>query len=72
MNELSTIQVARLAGISKNTLLSWLHAGKIPEPKRQNNGGQDVRLWSDHDVAGVSKYKEANYRKGRGRKKKKA
>jgi DNA-binding transcriptional MerR regulator len=70
MKNASTVQVARLLGISKNTLLSWLYQGKIPEPKRHKNGGQDIRLWSAADIERARKYKEANYRKGRGRKKK--
>jgi len=72
MRTYSTVQVARMIGVSKMTLLRWLWAGKIREPKRRTNGGQDVRLWNDRDVERVRKYKEANYRKGRGRKKKAA
>ena len=62
----STIQVARLIGVHKNTLLQWLYSGKIPEPKHQGNGGQDIRIWRDRDIERVRKYKEKNYRKGRG------
>jgi site-specific DNA-methyltransferase (cytosine-N4-specific) len=66
----STAQVARMVGVNKQTLLRWLWAGKIPEPKQHSNGGQKVRLWTERDVERARKYKEANYRKGRGRKKK--
>ena len=59
-----------LLGIHKRTLLAWLYAGKIREPKRLTNAGQDVRLWSERDIQRVRQYKESNYRKGRGRKKK--
>jgi hypothetical protein len=69
MSNRSTLEVAKLVGIGKNTLLTWLRDGKIAEPKRVSQGGITVRLWSDRDVARVHKYKEANYRKGRGRKK---
>ncbi len=72
MQTYSTAKVARLVGVSKQTLLRWLWGGKVPEPKHQRNGGQDVRIWTDRDLGKVRKYKEANYRKGRGRKKKKA
>jgi predicted site-specific integrase-resolvase len=65
----STVEVARMAGVDKQTLLRWLWAGKIPEPKHFENGGQKIRLWTDSDVKKVRRYKEANYRKGRGRKK---
>jgi hypothetical protein len=30
--------------------------------------GQEIRIWTDRDVERVRKYKEENYRKGRGRK----
>jgi hypothetical protein len=55
--------------VDKQTLLRWLWAGKIPEPRLIENGGQKIRLWTDGDVKKVRTYKEANYRKGRGRKK---
>jgi excisionase family DNA binding protein len=69
MAALSTSEVAKLVGIHKRTLLAWLYAGKIREPKRCAAGGQDVRLWSDPEVERARRYKETNYRKGRGRKK---
>jgi hypothetical protein len=51
-------------------LLRWLWAGKVTEPKQYDGGGVKVRLWTARDVARVQRYKKANYRKGRGRKKK--
>jgi excisionase family DNA binding protein len=66
----STAEVARTLGISKKTLLRWLYAGKLAEPKHQKSGGQDVRLWGEQDVARARRYKEENFRKGRGRKRK--
>jgi predicted site-specific integrase-resolvase len=65
----STANVAKMVGVSKNTLLNWLYKGKIPEPRRRVEGGIDVRLWNDRDVNRVKKYKQLNFRKGRGRKK---
>ncbi len=65
----ATLEVAKLVGIGKATLLTWLREGRIPEPKRVSQGGVEVRLWSARDVERVRKYKEANFRKGRGRKK---
>ena len=58
-----------MVGVDKQTLLRWLWAGKIPEPKHYGNGGQKIRVWTDRDVARVREYKSENYRKGRGRKK---
>jgi predicted site-specific integrase-resolvase len=69
MSIYSTAKVAAMIGVSKSTLLSWLYAGKIAEPRRRVEAGLDVRLWSDRDVNRVRKYKEQNFRKGRGRKK---
>ena len=66
MRSYSTAEVAKLVGISKNTLLRWLYAGKVSEPRHQVSGGQDVRIWSERDLARARKYKEVNYWKGRG------
>jgi len=65
----STSQVALEIGISKRTLFRWLRDGKIAEPKRVEYPGIVSRLWNEGDVEQLRKYKEQNYRKGRGRKK---
>jgi len=70
MQVLSTVEVARMIGVHKQTLLDWLYAGKVGEPKRQTVGGQVVRIWTQSDIGRVRRYKEQNYRKGRGRKRK--
>ena len=70
MNTYSTGDVARKIGVHKMTLLKWLWAKKIPEPAHRTGGGQDVRLWSERDLDLLRKFKETNYCKGRGRKKK--
>lgn len=36
--QLSTFAVANLVGVHKDTLLRWLRAGQIPEPKRDRRG----------------------------------
>ena len=68
----STAEVARMVGVHKITLLRWLLAGRLSEPRRTSFGGQDLRLWSAEDVRRVKAFKAANYRiaivKGRGRK----
>jgi excisionase family DNA binding protein len=66
MSSYSTSEVAKLLGVSKNTLLRWLYAGKIAEPRHHTNGGQDVRIWVERDLSRVRRYKNANYWKGRG------
>jgi DNA-binding transcriptional MerR regulator len=40
---LTTLEVAHEIGVSKQTLLNWLYAGKVPEPPRNRKG---YRLWS--------------------------
>jgi predicted site-specific integrase-resolvase len=69
MRSYSTAQVAKTVGVDKKTLLRWLWAGKISEPKHHANGGQDVRIWAERDLQRVRRFKEENYCKGRGRKK---
>ena len=68
MTTYSTGQVLRMAAITRTTLLRWLREKKIPEPRILRNGALKVRIWTDRDLERVRKYKEANYRKGRGRK----
>jgi len=68
MTNYSTATVAAEVGVSKLTLVRWLVAGKIKEPRRVRQGGIELRLWTNRDVERVRKFKEQNYRKGRGRK----
>ena len=71
MKNLSTVEVARIVGIHKSTLIEWLQKGVIPEPKHNRVAGVGYRIWTARDVERVRKWKAAHYRKGRGRKKKK-
>jgi MerR HTH family regulatory protein len=66
----STSEVALRTGVSKRTLIRWLRDRKIVEPNRIEFPGISSRLWSERDIERLQKYKEQNYRKGRGRKKK--
>ena len=72
MKTYSTKHVARIVGIDRSTLVAWLRSGKVKEPRRIRNGGIDARIWTARDVERVRKWKAAHYRKGRGRKKKRA
>jgi hypothetical protein len=65
---LSTAEVAKKAGIDKATLERWLAGGKIARPKSLHIGRKVFRHWADADVERVRKFKQENYRKGRGRK----
>jgi DNA-binding transcriptional MerR regulator len=44
---LTTLEVAHELKVSKQTLLNWLYAGKVPEPPRNPQG---YRLWSPSRV----------------------
>src|SRR5687767_3206982 len=49
---LTTLEAAHALDVSKQTLLNWLYAGKVPEPPRNPKG---YRLWSDARVALVKR-----------------
>ena len=69
MRQYSTSEAARKLGIHPITLHHWVLEGRFTAPKKQRIGGVVVRLWNERDMERVRKYKEANYLKGRGRKK---
>lgn len=48
MKYLTTLEVARELNVTKQTLLNWLYARKVPEPPRNRNGH---RLWSTARVS---------------------
>jgi DNA-binding transcriptional MerR regulator len=52
MKYLTTLEVAHELKVSKQTLLNWLYAGKVPEPPRNRAG---YRLWSPSRVTLVRK-----------------
>ena len=52
MKYLTTLEVAHELKVSKQTLLNWLYAGKIPEPPRNRKG---YRLWSPSRVTLIRK-----------------
>jgi predicted DNA-binding transcriptional regulator AlpA len=64
----ATAEVAKLIGISRQTLQAWIGARKIQVPKAIVLGKITVRMWSDSDVQRLRKIKDKIYRKGRGRK----
>jgi predicted site-specific integrase-resolvase len=68
MNPLSTVQVAKIVGVNRVTLERWLSSGKLKQPKTVRIGDGEFRQWTATDVERVRKFKEENYRKGRGRK----
>ena len=68
MMNLSTQDVAQKVGINRVTLERWLSGGKVESPRTVKFGKNEFRNWTAADVERVRKYKQKNYRKGRGRK----
>lgn len=60
---LSTAEVAREIGVSKNTLLRWLYAGRLKEPSHETFGGVESRVWSAADLERARAFREQHYRK---------
>jgi hypothetical protein len=52
MKYLTTLEVAREIGVSKQTLLKWLYESRVPEPPRNK---KDYRLWSPSRVMLIKK-----------------
>lgn len=59
----STAEVARALNVDKSTLLRWLYAGKLPEPKHETFGGVESRVWSAADLERAKVFREQRYRK---------
>jgi len=72
MRTYSTREVAQLVEIHPVTLHKWLSAGKVRPSQATPMKGRTLWRWTPADVKKVRQYKAAHYRKGRGRKKKKA
>ena len=53
-NRYTTIQTAEKVGVSKETILRWLRAGKISEPDRDRNGW---RIFSEAEVNEILRFK---------------
>ena len=69
MGNYSTAQIAERIAVDKKTLLRWLYAGKVAEPKIIKAPGSVIRVWSETDLRRVAQYRQENYCKGRGRRK---
>jgi hypothetical protein len=57
-----------MVGVNRVTLERWLANGKIRRPRTIRYGRNEFRNWTASDIERVRKYKQENYRKGRGRK----
>jgi predicted DNA-binding transcriptional regulator AlpA len=52
-DHISTAEVAKLLGVSRQTLYNWMHAGRIPEPPR--NPLTNHMRWQPVDVQRIQK-----------------
>lgn len=66
----TTVQVARLLGVGRDTIYRWLRQGKIPSAKVARLGNVRVRLWTERDIAKIRQYMKQNPYQSRGRKRK--
>ena len=55
----TTREVAKRAGVSRQTLQTWIAEGKVKAPTVLRAAG--VRLWTETDLAQVLKVKPRNY-----------
>jgi excisionase family DNA binding protein len=62
MEYYTTAQVARIIGITKKTLYTWLKKGKIPEPDRDY---RNYRIWTEEDIKNCLKHKNRRIPGGR-------
>jgi excisionase family DNA binding protein len=67
MKTYSTLEVARLLGVTSATLHRWIREKRVPAPPIETLGKMRIRIWSKADVDNVRAYKAERYRKGRGR-----
>jgi predicted DNA-binding transcriptional regulator AlpA len=61
MKSYSTIQVAKLLGITSATLHRWIRQRKVKAPPIQTLGEVQVRIWTSEDVEQVRKFKTDHY-----------
>jgi len=60
MKQLSNEQRARV--------VARICGGSVSPPRKRKVADVTVRIWTAEDIERLRKYKEGNYRKGRGRK----
>ncbi len=51
-----TSEVARLVGVSKQTLLRWIRTGLVVDVRRDQRGW---RIWTNEDLERVKRFREA-------------
>jgi len=71
MKKYSTVEVAKLVGVSRDTLHRWIREKKVSAPPAESFGGFRVRLWTAADIERIKKYKVDRFWGKGGREKKK-
>jgi excisionase family DNA binding protein len=56
-NKYTTAEVARLVGVSRQTLQAWVKGQMIEAPKLIEIGNVSVRLWNKADVQRAKRFK---------------
>ena len=67
--DLTTVEVATLLGIGRDTLYRWIRAEKIAGPKLTVKGEFQRVVWTDNDVKRFRNFMKQNYQKAKVRKK---
>jgi len=57
MKTYTMAQAAKLLGISRQTLYSWIEAGHVKAPKPTPVGEKSFRLWTATDIERAQKFK---------------
>jgi len=70
MKTYSTLEAARLVGVTSATLHRWIREKRVAAPPVETLGKMRIRIWSKADIERVKAYKAERYRKGRGRQRK--
>ena len=58
--EFSTSEVAKLVGVSVDTIYRWVREGRLADPERIKIGKLDVRVWSEQDLQRALTVRESN------------
>lgn len=69
MRTYTTVQVAKLLKVGRDTIYRWMRSKKIRGARVTRFGNVQLRLWTDRDVAEVRRYMEQHPYKSRGKKK---
>jgi len=58
--EFSTGEVAKIVGVSVDTIYRWVREGRLEDPERIKIGKLDVRVWSEKDLQRALTLRESN------------